>query len=96
MVFEVPKSKRSIKQNRYEFSVEGETFSLPKLEYVPVGAADAFQKGNIIDGFEAASGGDDRLVRAVAGLDADQLQALMKDWEENSDVSVGESPASDS
>lgn len=46
MVFEVPASRASIKQNQFEFKVPGEkkTRALPLLKFVPVGYRDRLQK----------------------------------------------------
>lgn len=46
MVFEVPASRASIKQNQFEFKVPGErkTRTLPLLKFVPVGYRDRLQR----------------------------------------------------
>lgn len=46
MVFEVPASRASLKQNLFEFKVPGErkTRSLPLLKFVPVGYRDRLQR----------------------------------------------------
>lgn len=46
MVFEVPASRASIKQNQFEFKVPGErkTRALPLLKFVPVGYRDRLQR----------------------------------------------------
>lgn len=96
MVFEVPKSKRSIKQNRYQFTFDGEKFELPKMQYIPVGVSGLLKDERINEAFEALADGNARLQQVLMGLDSEQIQALFADWESESDVTAGESPASES
>ncbi len=93
-MFDVPKSKKSIEQNRFQFTIEGESFSIPLLQYLPVKGAEAFEAGRNVEGI--LSGCDtDAAKDAVRGLDGDQFGALMEAWQAASDVTVGESSASE-
>lgn len=95
MVFKVPASKRSIKQNRYEFEVDGKKFELPKMQYIPVGVAGLLQDEQLNEAFAELADGNDSLRAALMHLDAEQVEALFKDWQEESGISAGESPASE-
>jgi hypothetical protein len=96
--FAVPPSKASHKQNRFEFTLPhrpGESFSIPKLKYLPiriVSAASAEGADPILAMLDAF--GDERTADAVRDLDAEQLEALVEAWQAASGVTVGESSAS--
>lgn len=98
MTFEVPASKRSIKQNQFTFKVPGDrkTYSIPKAKYLSVGHVETLaSKGTevqITDILELLGQGDAR--DAVRTLDQDQLMALMEAWQADSGISTGESSAS--
>lgn len=96
-MFEVPAAKRSLKQNVFEFRIGTKTYSVPKFEYLPVGvleiiestAADAI--GPFLDIFGAK---DSPVGKAVRGLDKEQITALIKAWQDDSGITVGESEGS--
>lgn len=101
VAYEVPKSKASIKQNRFEFVIEGKTFDLPLLKFLSgekieeIAAAE--EKGGMtavaatysLFGEAGTPAGD-----AVRKLDQDQMEALSSAYMEASGISVGESEAS--
>jgi hypothetical protein len=93
MVFEVPASKRSIKQNQFEFSLDGKTYSIPTLKFAPVEAAEAWEQGQGVKAVMLAAGNPDAeaAIRTMAG---DQFEALVNAWQEASGVEAGESRAS--
>jgi hypothetical protein len=114
MVFEVPASKASLKQNVFEFKVPGEkkTRSLPLLKYTPLGYRNKLAKlaAPIRDAQAAGKDPDQEDLRALGEIqldilekyspgitdvmDDEQMGALLKAWQEASQISVGESPAS--
>lgn len=94
MPFDVPASKKSIAQNRFEFTLEGETFSIPLLKFAPVEAAEQFEVGRDVAGILACCE-NDKARAAVRSLDGDQFSALMGAWSEASGISAGESGASE-
>lgn len=95
MVFQVPASKASIKQNRFEFQIPGskKIFSVPLLKYLKpslalelegsteVGAAKALFNEYLPDAFHLFE-------------DGDQLAAFLEAWKDASGIGVGESQAS--
>lgn len=101
MTFVVPKSKASIKQNRFEFQIDGTKYDVPLLKYLAgdkieqIAAAES--KGGIaavaaaygLFGERGTPAGD-----AVRHLDQEQLEALTSAYMDASGVSVGESSAS--
>lgn len=97
MVYEVPPAKRSLKQNVFEFKIAGKTYNVPKFEYLPVGVLETIEStasdavGPFLDVFGAK---DTPVGKAVRTLDKDQITALIKAWQADSDVTVGESVAS--
>ena len=98
MAYEVPASKRSIKQNQFQFKVPGDrkTYSIPKAKYMTIGQVEALEtKGGevkLTDLLEILGQGEAR--DAVRSLDQEQLMALMEAWQADSGLTVGESSAS--
>lgn len=98
MAYEVPASKRSIKQNQFIFKVPGDrkSYSIPKAKYLTVGQVEKFSvKGeemDITDILSILGQGDAH--DAVRELDQEQLMALMEAWQNDSELTVGESSAS--
>lgn len=92
MAFQVPASKRSIKQNLFEFTIEDTTYTVPKMKYLPVRVIAEMETG----GLKAvlAAFGDEKAVEAVGELDSEQLEALTSAWSDESDITPGESSAS--
>lgn len=95
MVFQVPTSQASIKQNRFEFTLPGskKVYSVPKLQFVKPSIALQFndlseiQIANILF--------SEYLPEVFPQLeDASQLEALLNAWKEESGIDVGESEAS--
>lgn len=93
MAFTVPQSKKSIKQNRFEFTIGDETFEIPLLQFAPLEAAEAFENDRPVTGILATCD-TDAAREAVRKLDGAQLEALMQEWQKASEVTQGESPAS--
>jgi hypothetical protein len=99
MAYQVPESKRSIAQNRFEFSLpDGTQVSIPKAKYLTVGQIEILseKQGNqevkltdLLDLFNEPAA-----AKAVRTLDSEQLQALMAAWQEDSKLTLGESSVS--
>lgn len=98
MVYQVPASKASIKQNRFEFKLPGKSkvYSVPLMKYV---------KPSIVIDLDGTGDKEAMGVRLFKEYlpevfplleDSDQLESLMNAWEKASGVTVGESEASDS
>jgi hypothetical protein len=95
MVYEVPVSKKSLKQNRFEFTLPGskKVHSIPLLKFVKPSFirdyADLEETEFIIKFL------DDTIPGVLDGLDdLEQLTGLFTAWQEASGISVGESEAS--
>jgi len=95
MVYQVPASMASIKQNRFEFSLPGsnKVYSVPKLQFIKPSIALQFnelgevQIANILFA--------EYLPEVFPQIeDSSQLEALLNAWKEESGVGVGESEAS--
>jgi hypothetical protein len=95
MAFQVPASKKSIGQDKFEFEIDGETHSITRAKFLSIGtqlsldSADAQERITILFGEPGSKLGD-----AVRGLDSDQFDALMDAYNEDSDVAPGESQGS--
>jgi hypothetical protein len=98
MVYAVPKSKQSIKQNRFEFTLPEDSkkvYSVPLLKFLR--PALILQAESISEIAFARMLFDEYLPEAFSKIDdAEQLQALMAAWQEASGLTTGESPASPS
>ena len=96
MVFQVPPSQASIKQNRFEFALPGskKVYSVPKLQFLKPSLALSFDDMNEAQAARALF--STYLPDALELLeDSTQLQALMEAWQADSEgVGVGESKAS--
>lgn len=98
MTYKVPESKRSYKQNQFEFELpDGKTYSIPKAKFMKTGdveklAARGDNAVKITDLLELFGEGPAAL--AARELDVEQLQALMSAWQEDSGLELGESSAS--
>ena len=97
MVYEVPAAKRSLKQNVFEFKVGAKTYSVPKFEHLSVGVLEAVESApdNAIGPYLSVFGEPDSAIgKAIRSLDKDQLTSLLKAWQADSGVTVGESEGS--
>jgi hypothetical protein len=98
MVYEVPASKRSIKQNQFQFKVPGnrKTFSIQKAKYMTVGQIETLSnKGGevqLTDILDILGQGEAR--EAVLTLEQEQMMALFEAWQADSGLTMGESSAS--
>lgn len=98
MVYEVPASKRSLKQNVFEFKVPGSTkvYSIPKAEFLTMGQVETLQQKedevSLTDVLDLI--GDATAQKAARGLDQHQLKALLEAWQKESGLELGESSAS--
>jgi hypothetical protein len=94
MPFHVPTSTKSEAANRFEFEVAGVTYSVAHLKYAPAGAVEHFEQGRMVSGLILCA--DDEPTRdAIRSLDAEQLEAFTDAWRDASQVSPGESQASE-
>ena len=95
-MFEVPASKASKGQDRFEFSVPGKVgkFSVRKLKFLSVGRRDELEDGSHV--LEFFCEGSTKQAEAVRSLDEEQFAALFEAWQSDSGVTLGESDASKS
>lgn len=88
-MFQVPQSKKSIKQNRFEFEIGDRELSVPLLQFAPVEAAELLEQGKQVAAFLSMCE-NDAARDAVRGLDGEQFGALAEAWQEASNVDAGE------
>jgi hypothetical protein len=93
-MYEVPKSKKSLKQNQFEFKLNGKTYSVPLMKYIKPSIA-----------MRAMSAPPAEQVRIILEEyigetvfdqfdDMEQIDDWMNALQEASGITVGESPAS--
>lgn len=95
MVYQVPASQASIKQNRFEFTLPGskKVYSVPKLQFVKPSLALKFDELTEVQIANLLF--TEYLPEVFPQLeDATQLEALLNAWKEESGIGVGESGAS--
>lgn len=93
MAFQVPASKASKGQDRFEFEIDGKTFSVKKAKFMSITRLVELET----DGMQTLEffGGDSAAQKAaVGGLVREQFTALVTAWREDSEVTAGEAPAS--
>lgn len=93
MAFQIPESKKSIKQNRFEFELAGKALEIPHLKFAPAGAMEHFEQERTMSGLMLVCD-DDETRDALRSLDGEQLSAFMDAWAAASGVDVGEFAAS--
>lgn len=93
MPFEVPASKKSIAQNRFEFTLDDRTYSIPLLKFATVEAAEALEEDRTVRAVMLACETEEA-ADAVRSLDGEQFNALVSAWAEASGITVPESLAS--
>lgn len=95
MVYEVPKSKASLKQNRFEFKLPGsaKVYDVPLLKFLKPSIALKLSELSELEIAKQIL--DVYLPEATEKFDdADQLAAFMQAWTEASGITPGESVAS--
>ncbi|MFJ4166287.1 hypothetical protein ACIPY5_12085 [Microbacterium sp. NPDC089698] len=97
MPYEVPQSKKSLKQNRFEFKLPGDKklYSVPLLQYIRPAFIRDYSE---LDANEFMVKFIDAELPGVLDKleDSEQLEALMNAWSEASGITPGESEASPS
>lgn len=89
MTFQVPESKRSIKQNRFEFEVDGKKYEIPHLKFAPVSAIEKFEQEQNMAGLLLTADNDEAR-EAIRSFDGSQLEPFIEAWSEASGVDAGE------
>ena len=95
MTYEVPEANASKEQDKFPFKIPGHsaTFSVKRLKFLSVAQAELIEyDANAMFEFFGKKGtkqGD-----ALRSLNRGQYQALIRAWQQDSDVDLGESAAS--
>jgi len=96
-MYEVPAKKASKGQDRFQFSIPGSDgrFSVRKLKLLTVGVRDEIGDGGS-PMLEFFCEGSAKQREAVRGLNEEQFNDLVRAWQVDSGVTLGESQASES
>jgi len=95
MVYQVPASKASIKQNRFEFQLPGsrKIHSVPLLKFLKPSLALELEEASELSAAKILF--NEYLPEAFTQFeDAEQLEAFLDAWKDASGIGVGESGAS--
>ena len=95
MAFQVPASKAVPGKDTFDFTIGEVAFKVRKAKFVPVETLDEIEISTaaLLNFFAGASSAQSKAVRA---LDREQFSALVTAWREDSEVTAGESQASES
>lgn len=92
MAFKVP---AAAERGEFDFEIGDELFAVPKINAVPIDQLNEIESSG--PATMAFFGGDDPAqIKAIKGLTRDQFAALILAWYEDSEVTQGESRASES
>lgn len=94
MAFQVPAADVAKGQD-FDFTIGDAKFKVRKVNLVPISTLDEIEGSTsaLVDFFGGTSA---KQRAAVKDLNRDQFTALVTAWREDSEVSAGESPASES
>lgn len=99
MGYKLPDWKKSLDQNMFDFETDtGETFKLPKAEYLTGNQVQRFAQADSIEGGvytvldEVAPG----LGTALAAVPVKYVKEFIAEWQKDAGISLGESSASSS
>lgn len=94
MAFQVPAADVAGGED-FEFEIAGAAFKVRKVNLVPIAVLDEIESSTAaLVAFFGGSAAKQR--KAVEQLNRDQFAALVTAWREDSEVTAGESPASES
>lgn len=96
-MYQVPPSKRSIKQNRFEFEIDGKAYDLPKFDLIPISVLEEIEEAplNAVAPYLKVFGPKTSpLGKAIRSLDREQLTNLLQAWQTDAGITPGESLAS--
>ena len=86
MTFHVPESRKHLRHNRFEFTVNGSsTYDIPLLTHAPVASAEAYEQGKSVTAVLLACDSD-AARDALGQLDAEQFRVFVEAWHEASGV----------
>lgn len=99
MVYVIPDHKKSIKQNVFQFELNGTTREAVRFDMLPTsfleGIAELEEK-HVVKALRLALAGDDEKLAAELGeIPIGSTKELIKAWQEDAGVTLGESGASD-
>lgn len=94
MAYEVPESKKSIDQDKFDFTIGSKKFQVVKAKYLTGGALEDLTSGKLTRIFDAFGPRGTKIGDAVRDLDIEQIQGLVTAWVADSGLDAGKSSAS--
>lgn len=95
MVFQVPASKKSKGQDRFDFELDGKSYSVKRSKFLSVGEQEIIGNGGVTEMIDTVFGArGTELGDAIRELDEDQYVALIEAYNADSGVTPGESAGS--
>lgn len=96
MGYKVPDWKKSVDQNKFEVEVDGETFTIPKAEYLTGAQVEQFAAASTTEGgvytvLDSLAPGLGEAMRAVPVAFTKEFIA---EWQKDAGITLGESSAS--
>jgi hypothetical protein len=85
MVYNVPRSGKSLKHNRFEFTIDGKAYDLPKFKLMTIEQMEALDttdaSGQFTQVLALFGNPDTPIGRALRALDIDQFMHLFQAWQ---------------
>ena len=99
MVYEVPDYKKSIDQDKFSFKLGTKTYKATRFDLLPTSFMESLadlEEKHVVKALRLAlAGSDETLAGALADLPVKAISDLIKAWQEDAKVTLGESKASD-
>lgn len=93
-MYVVPAAKKSKDQDKFQFQVEGVTYEAPRFDLLPTSFIESVSElpDKLVTKAMrlALAGEDDDLAAKLAALPIADVAALLKAWQKESSVSLGE------
>jgi len=98
MVYEVPDYKKSINQNKFEFTLDGKTYTATRFDLLPVDFVESvgeIEEKHVLKALRLAlAGKDEALAVKLASQPLLAIKDLINAWQSAAGVTLGESEAS--
>lgn len=94
MTYEVPASKKSTGQNKFDFKIGSKTFQVVKAKYLTGGQLEDLTSGDVTRIFDTFGERGTKVGDAVRGLELEQILDLVNAWVADSGLDSGKSKAS--
>lgn len=93
-MYEVPESKKSVGQDKFDFKIGGKAHQVTKAKYLTGGQLEDLTSGDVSRIFDVFGPRGSKVGDAVRSLDIEQIMDLVGAWVADSGLDSGKSKAS--